>query len=202
MVDWNVNPSPLDGAVVGTRERWGWGGGLACTLTSIKTVISQPVCALTDHSKHYAQHRGWTTLDYSTEIMFFLFVFFRRHPPESGDNAGQTPLQVFKTIECCIFTCWVLRAYISVMSLFISFPESAVLQCHCPSCCPVSCLPLLTKRRRRGRNACARSLREIRSSGWLGSLLWRKRASRRHQKKKPNNTSRSFPHITSTPPRS
>lgn len=111
----------------------GW-GGLACTLTSIKTVISQPVCALTDHSKHYAQHRGWTTLDYSTEIMFFLFVFFRRHPPESGDNAGQTPLQVFKTIECCIFTCWVLRAYISVMSLFISSPRV--------SCAPVP-LPIV-----------------------------------------------------------
>lgn len=110
MVDWNVNPSPLDGAVVGTRERWGWvgWGGLACTLTSIKTVISQPVCALTDHSKHYAQHRGWTTLDYSTEIMFFLFVFFSATPRRAETMLDKLhcrflrPLNVVSShVGCC-----------------------------------------------------------------------------------------------------
>lgn len=150
MVDWNVNPSPLDGAVVGTRERWGWGGTRLYAdvnknshfPTSLR--IDRPFKTLrTAPRLDHARLLDWNNV--------FFVCFFFGDTPESGDNAGQTPLQVFKTIECCIFTCWVLRAYISVMSLFISFPESAVLQCHCPSCCPVSCLPLLTKRRRRGR---------------------------------------------------
>lgn len=65
MNDWNVNPSPLDGAVVGMRE-----GGTSLYADVNKNSHFQPVCALTDHSKHYAQHRGRTTLDYSTEIIF------------------------------------------------------------------------------------------------------------------------------------
>lgn len=68
------------------KKEWGEGvGALACTLTSIKIVISNPVCALTDHSKHYARHRGWNRTPQPAQPdpeprrdsrRFFLFLFF------------------------------------------------------------------------------------------------------------------------------
>lgn len=124
MVDWNVNPSPLDGAVLGMREE----GTSLCADVNKKNSHFQPVCALTDHSKHYAQHRGRTTLDHSTEIHF-------RRDPERGDSADEHHCR-FLTIECCvnIFGCC---AHISVMSLH-AIPKC---QCHCPSCL-LSCLPV------------------------------------------------------------
>lgn len=83
MDDWNVNPSPLDGAVVGMRE-----GGTSLYADVNKNSHFQPVCALTDHSKHYAQHHGRTTLDYSTEIIFSPNL-------EGGHSADDLHLQVF-----------------------------------------------------------------------------------------------------------
>ena len=88
-----------------------------------------------------------------------------------------------------------------------------IYQCHVSvhiiprvSCAPVplpivlSCLmsPPPHKEKEKRKNACARSLREIRSSGWLGSLLWRKRASRRHQKKTKKKTTTTHPAASRT----
>ena len=173
--------SPLDGAVVGTRERWGGGGRLACTLTSIKTVISQPVCALTDHSKHYAQHRGWTTLrllDWNEG--FLLLLLFSATPRRAETMRDKlhcrflTPLNVVSShVGCC--------AHISVSCLVHIIPRVSCAPAPLPIVfsCLMSPPPHKEKKKKRERKACARSLREIRSSGWLGSLLWRKRASRR-----------------------
>lgn len=66
MFDWNVSLSPLDGAVV--EKRRGVGGTSLCADVN-KNSHFKPVCALTDHSKHYARQDGWTTLGYSTEII-------------------------------------------------------------------------------------------------------------------------------------
>lgn len=64
--DWNVSLSPLDGAVVEKRKV---GGGTRLCADVNKNSHFKPVCALTDHSKHYARQDGWTTLGYSTEII-------------------------------------------------------------------------------------------------------------------------------------
>lgn len=132
VLDWNVNLSPLDGAVVGMREKrrkgggrkkekgggMRWGGGTSLYADVNKNSHFQPVCALTDHSKHYAQHRGRTTLDYSTEIIFF--------SPSHGERLKtmrtKTPLQVFLTIQCCLHIMGVAR--ISVSCLVITIPKS------------------------------------------------------------------------------
>lgn len=82
MFKWSESLSPLDGAVVEKR-----GGGTSLCADVNKNSHFKPVCALTDHSKHYARHRGWTTLGYSTEI-----ILHRARGDE--DKAAGAPLQV------------------------------------------------------------------------------------------------------------
>lgn len=82
MFKWNESLSPLDGAVVEKR-----GGGTSLCADVNKNSHFKPVCALTDHSKHYARHRGWTTLGYSTEIIL-------HRVRGDADKAAGAPLQV------------------------------------------------------------------------------------------------------------
>lgn len=91
MFDGNVSVSPLDGAVVEKRE----GGSSLCADVN-KNSHFKPVCALTDHSKHYARHRGWTTLGYSTEIIL-------HRARRDADKADRAPLQVLFTLRVLTF---------------------------------------------------------------------------------------------------
>lgn len=63
------------------------GGGTSLCADVNKNSHFKPVCALTDHSKHYARHRGWTTLGYSTEIIL-------HRARGDADKAAGAPLQV------------------------------------------------------------------------------------------------------------
>lgn len=92
MFDWNVSLSPLDGAVVEKRE----GGGSSLCADVNKNSHFKPVCALTDHSKHYARHRGWTTLGYSTESIL-------HRARRDADKADRAPLQVLFTFRVLTF---------------------------------------------------------------------------------------------------
>lgn len=81
----------------------GRGGGSSLCADVNKNSHFQPVCALSERSKHYAQHRGRTTLRYSTG--FFLRRTRRTETMRTPSNtAGFWPLHV-------VFTFWVLRAY-------------------------------------------------------------------------------------------
>lgn len=99
MKAWNESLSPLDGAVV---EKEGGGGTSLCADVN-KNSHFKPVCALTDHSKHYARHRGWTTLGYSTEIIL---------PRAHGGTQTKRPELHCRFYSRSVFShLWLLRAY-------------------------------------------------------------------------------------------
>lgn len=166
------------------------GGALALYADVNKNSHFQPVCALTDHSKHYAQHRGWTTLDYFDWSHFF---FLLTPSPGERRQCGQTPLQVFdhwmlsSHFGCC--------AHISVMSRHI-IPKSAL--CRCPLCVTFHVSPS-SERKKRKKKKQARLCTLIKKTS--SSLLERKRASRRAFACQPKHIFQSFRsllHITSS----
>lgn len=85
MVDWNVNPSPLDGAVVGTRERWGWvGWGGTRLYADVNKNSHFPTSLRID--RPFKTLRTAPRLDHARLLdwnnVFFCLFFFRRHPGE------------------------------------------------------------------------------------------------------------------------
>lgn len=107
--DWNVSLSPLDGAVVEKRKR-GKGGGTSLCADVNKNSHFKPVCALTDHSKHYARRRGWTTLGYSTEMLLI-----RAWGDEDREDRAPPrrfypppPFSVFSGLRVCRCRVWCL----------------------------------------------------------------------------------------------
>lgn len=107
MFDWNVSPSPLDGAIV---EKRGGGGSLFADVN--KNSHFKPVCALSDHSKHYARHRGWTTLDWNHVFCW---------PWRNGGNTDRAPMQVY-VFHHSMFSShsWLFRSLSCVVSCAIT----------------------------------------------------------------------------------
>lgn len=67
-------------------------GGTSLCADVNKNSHFKPVCALTDHSKHYARQDGWTTLGYSTEIILHRAQRCRQSGLRRSSAAGCLPV--------------------------------------------------------------------------------------------------------------
>lgn len=167
----------------------GKGGALALYADVNKNSHFQPVCALTDHSKHYAQHRGWTTLDYFDWSHFF---FSPNAEPRRAETMRTNTIAGFWPLNV-VFTFWVLRAY----QCHVSSYHSQVSFVPLPIVCYLSFLPFLWEEEEKKKQARLCTLIKKTSS----SLLERKRASRRAFACQPKHIFQSFRsllHITSS----
>ena len=163
LLDWNVKLSPLDGAVVGAeREEEGGGGCSSSSSSSLGADVNknspfQPVCASSDHSKHYAPHRGRTTLR-PLHGDTLVPGASGRGARGRGGEAGSLHCRFF-TVQClCLGVARI--SYYQVSCLVISIPGSVA---PLPSAAS-SCL---------SHGACARwlSMQKEKKNNWFWFII-------------------------------